>query len=470
VGLIGLLACTSGASGELTLLHINDLHGRVQPERASWLDGDPAIGGLATVDARVRWHRERGPALFLDGGDQLSGTPEAELEPQTIGRLLGLMELDAWSVGNHELDRGWEAAAEYVRDHPVPAVSANLEGDWPGLQPSVVIERAGLRVGVIGGMTQALERVVSRQMLGPVTASDLVRAVAAEVARLDPQTDLLVALTHNGVEDDKLLAEAVPELDVIVGGHSHTPLKEPIRVGQVLIVQAGSFGRSLGELRVTVEEDRVTAYEGRLVDLVEPIGEPSPRLLEEISALSERVGRAWDAPIGRSTQRIGRSWSTPSDLGTWITHQMQRSTGADVALYNSGGLRADIPSGEVSRRDLFQVFPFGNTLTSFTISGIELERLLRRAGRPPGDAGALQVCGAVWVVERDSLTVGGEPIEPQRDYRVVTNSFLVNQADSQLYGAQARDIEDLGQTVFDLAVEVAEGGAPIGPLGEHWLR
>ena len=131
-------------------------------------------------------------------------------------------------------------------------------------------------------------------------------------------------------------------------------------------------------------------YQGRLVDLVEQVGEPSPDLVRELAALEERVGEAWDRPIGEASSALRRSWSTPSDLGTWITSQMQRKTGADVAVYNSGGLRADLPAGAITRRDLFQVFPFGNTLTSFTISGSELERLLRRAGKPPGDAGALR--------------------------------------------------------------------------------
>ena len=467
--LLALLACTSGGSGTLSILHINDLHGRVLPERASWIGGEPAIGGLAAIDARVRWRREQGPALFLDAGDQLSGSPEALLEPQTIARLLGLMELDAWTVGNHELDGGWEAAQAYVRDHPVPALSANLEGGWTGLERSRVVERGGLRIGLIGGMTQALDRVVARSKLGPARVTDLALAVAAEVERLDPETDLLVAITHNGVEEDRLLAEAVPELDLIVGGHSHTPVHEPVLVGQVLIVQAGCFGRSLGELDLTVQDDRVVAFEGRLVDLVEPVGQPSDLLVAEIAALRERVGAAWDAPIGTASGRLGRSWSTPSDLGTWITEQMLRDTGADVALYNSGGLRADLPAGAITRRDLFQVFPFGNTLTSFAISGSELERLLRREGQRPGDAGALQVSGAVWYVDEDQVLVGGGAIEPRRDYRVVTNSFLVNQADSQLYGARARDIEDHGKTVLELAVEVTSS-ASIRPPERHWLR
>ena len=217
--LLPLLACSSSPprSGELSILHINDLHGRVHPERATWLDGDPAIGGLLRIDARVRWHREQGPVLFLDGGDQLSGTPEAELEPHTLAQLLGLMELDAWTVGNHEFDKGWEAAQDYIAQHPVPALSANLEGpEFRGLAPSRVIERGGVRVGVIGGMTEGLPRVVGREALGPVRAGDLVEAVRAEALRLDPLTDLLVALTHNGVEDDRVLAREVPELMTIV--------------------------------------------------------------------------------------------------------------------------------------------------------------------------------------------------------------------------------------------------------------
>jgi len=441
-----LMACSSPPSGDLVVLHTNDMHGRIEPEKATWLDGDPAIGGLRALGAALAGHRRSGDVLVLDGGDLLSGTPYAELERGgAVGgamvEVLDVVGYDAWAVGNHEFDKGVPNLEALLGHSTVPALSANVSPVLDGAVTSTVVTKGELRIGIVGVLTEDLTSVVAPSRLGEARATSVAEAVGPELERLDADTDLLVVLSHIGIKADKQLAEAVPGIDLIVGGHSHTPMKEAERVGDTWIVQAGSYARSLGTVRLRVEEDRIASLEYALVDLVEePTDVPQPvdALYEE---LRTAVAAEWDVPIGVAEEDLREGRNVQSDMGRWACARLREAAGTDIAVYNSGGLRAPLFAGELTRRDVFAVFPFDNAVVTFRLSAEDTAALAARAG------GDIQHAGLP------------EPLE-DRPYTVSTNSFMYEKWDEFVPGTTPLDVSIEPRTVREV-MEEAVRAAPV---------
>ncbi|MCB9758721.1 MAG: bifunctional metallophosphatase/5'-nucleotidase [Alphaproteobacteria bacterium] len=485
--LLALLACRPPAapvapSAELVLLHTNDMHCHFQPERADWLEGEPSIGGMALLDAQVRALRASSPAsLLLDGGDILTGTPLGGIAARGAdgGPMLEFMDAigyDAWVLGNHEFDRGWDNVAALVEASQIPVLSANLDAPgggpaFPALQDHVVLETGGLKVGVIGLTTEGMSHLAPLGVMDHLVVQDIVDTAQEQVAALEPQVDLIVVLSHVGVDGDRKVAREVDGIDLIVGGHSHTRLEQPVQEGDTWIVQAGSYTRNLGVARLGVVDGAVDHFSAELVDLL-PETSPGPAS-EAVTALVDTYAAQIDAEfgevLGTATSTLTRDYNHESPLGRWITDVLREATGADVALYNAGGLRADLVAGPISRRAVYEVFPFGNQAVTLTLSGAEISRILEEnVDAARGDHASMQVSGASirWkgdaVVER---TIGGAPIEPERLYTVATNSYVAERPDKYLANAVVKGLTSTGRTTFEIASEAASS-SPIADPGD----
>ncbi|MCS7065230.1 MAG: metallophosphoesterase [Fimbriimonadales bacterium] len=225
---------------DLTILHTNDVHGR-------W---------SASFVERLRQLREPMDALLLDAGDGLrAGNLSIPLKPPAEWDYMCQAGYDAMTLGNREfhiLPKGFLAK---VQGAPCPLLCANIRPKQPDtplpVQPVWRGERAGVRVGVVG---LTVPMVTPRMQSARLSAYlfDPPLEVAREWAtRLRPEVDLLIALTHLGITQDRRLAEMCPEFDLIIGGHSHTPLEPPERVGRVWIAQSKPFARGVGVLQLT---------------------------------------------------------------------------------------------------------------------------------------------------------------------------------------------------------------------------
>lgn len=476
-------------SGALTLLHTNDMHAHFLPEPAPWLDGSPAIGGFLRLDAEVRAAREReAPTLLLDAGDIQTGTPLSEIVVDGVrgGGMLRLMDAvgyDAWTLGNHEFDAGADDLAALIAAAPFPVLAANLEapGGGPafvGVSPHVVLDAGELRVGVIGVTTEGLDHLAPLSVRDRAVATDVPEAVRASLEVLGDQVDLVVVLSHIGVDADRALALAVPDIDVIVGGHSHTALREPERVGDTLVVQAGSYTRSLGVLRLGVVDGAVDSAEGRLVDLVGPADAASPEVRGLVSDYEARIAEYYGEVIAVSTVSLSRDYQSENSMGNWLTDVLRTATGADVAVYNNGGIRADLAAGPITRGDLYEVLPFDNQVVEFGLTGEQIVNLmLDNVRQYGGDRGAMSSSGVTiryrGPAQRPTLleaTINGAPLEPTRLYRVVSNSYVVERPERYLGGAIPASPRSTGQTVFALVEsEVRRVGVGL-PEGQRLVQ
>lgn len=450
VFLIGLvvLGTSSGQAGpsevgssriEIVIVYQNDFHGKLHPSKG---DGEER-GGLARLAGLVdRWRADYpGSVLWLDGGDTWHGTNLANFfEGQAVVEAFNLAGLDAMVLGNHDFNYGLDGLAERVEQAAFPVISANIvpeDGGQRLVAPSHLFEVGGLQVAVFGLTTPSTPLSTLPSNVTGLTFSGPVEVAAHIVPALREQADLVVALTHLGLPADLELASEVAGIDVIVGGHSHTVLEEPIQVGDTLIVQAGEYGQHLGVLQLAVEEGRVVDYAGWL----EPVTSEAPTHSTVAAAIQR-----WDEPLyDRINEKVAYiDEHLPGDyelmrtqetrLGNLLTDIAREVAGADLALLNGGSIRAPLEAGDVTRGDLTTILPFDNTLVALRVSGQQIKEALEHslAPYPLPWGGFLQVSGLHLTFDpaapagarvRD-IVVAGEPLVLDRDYTVATNSFI----------------------------------------------
>lgn len=471
------------ASGRIILAHTNDLHAHYEPERADWRDDEAELGGMAAIDSWLRALDIRygdDAVLYLDAGDVLTGTPLMELDPRGVagGGMLELFEAlgtDGWVLGNHEFDRGFDHAAAFVAQSKVPVLSANLRRPCPsqpldcpvaidGTVPWRIYEVNGLRVGVFGLTTSGLSHLTDAATMERITVVDHATAARAAVAALEPQVDLVVALTHIGLDSDRLLAAQVDGIDLIVGGHSHTRMRQAEQVEGTWIVQAGSYGRLLGIVDLAVQDGTITDFQWTLQELALdqlPLP-PRAEVQKLVDGYSSELERRFSKKVGTAPETLVRgSGETP--MGRFASDVVREAADADVGIYNAGGIRSEIAQGDVTVGDLYTVFPFSNEVVWFELTGEQLISVLlsNAMAEVEDNRGALQLSGVRYewrlrmgAPEVLSVQVGGAPLEVDRSYRVATNSFVASQWQRNL-GVQPGEVHGVGKTVLEAAVERA---------------
>jgi len=436
---------SAAAAVEIVFVHTNDFHARMQS--IDFEGGER--GGIARLAGMINVIRSLYPdrVLWLDGGDTLHGTTVANLFfGSSVVDGLNRAGLDVMAAGNHDYNYGHDVLllrAEQA-DFPILAANTFFKGSNERfLPPYAFFDLGGVRVAVLGFSPVTTPVTTHPKNVEAIYFEDPVTVAAELVPQLRRQADLVVVLSHIGYTEDVALAQAVPGIDVIVGGHSHTQLDEPVRVGDTIIVQANEYGKYLGFLKLVVENGRIIDYEGRLL----PTTADMPISLDLAAALGE-----WEAllsarlgvVIGETAVDLdgerGNVRTKETNLGNLIADVMRETLDADVTLMNGGGIRASIPSGPVTLGDIYTVLPFDNTLAGIEVTGAQLLAALEHGvSQYPVDwGGFLQVSGLSFTFNPNkpagqrvvSVTVGGEPLELQRVYRVATNDFMAAGGDS----------------------------------------
>lgn len=466
---ISVVGCTG--SRTLTIMHTNDIHGRFMPERAAWRADSAMVGGFAALSGALdSVRRVDKNAIYLDSGDLMTGNPICNLKVDEIegGALLDMLRLcgcDAGCLGNHEFDLGANHVAAYSKTDKIDLLCGNVRFQGTGASicpPYKIIERSGLRIGVIGLLLTDLAGVVSKQAIESFDVIEIASVAQPLIDELDPQTDLLILLTHNGYENDKELAHAVQGCDIIVGGHSHTRLENPVVESGVLIVQAGSYLKQLGVLEVTVKQDRVTNHRGGLVELETSRFTPDPEVNAYVSKYADEINREYGTVIAEAATTLERRYQESSPLGNLICDLLRERYQTDFAITNSGGLRKDIAKGPVRKLDCVELMPFVNSVSLFEATGAELMIFAERqaAAQNSEKSEVLQMSGLQISYNRAhdqaiefQVMVGGEPVKLDSTYRGVSIDYvLVSQAEKYL-GFAPRKIEGTGVLFSDFIIE-----------------
>ena len=458
-------------AAELVILHNNDVHSRLESHLPA--EAEEVQGGrvrLATLVDEIRGLYGADKVLLLDGGDAIHGMNIDNLFGGLPSiEVMNLMGYNAFVPGNHEFNYGQEVLGQRIRDAKFPVLAANVtykDGSLFTGASALIQEIGGVKVGIIGLVAEETPIVTHPKNVEGLVFHEPISVAKMVAQRVRPKVDVLIALSHLGYSKDIELAEAVPELDIIVGGHSHTELKEATEVNGVIIVQAHEYANNLGFLYLNVEDGKITNYNAFLIPVTAEVPE-HPQVRAIIDYWNEQLQERLGTVVGRSDV----AWNgerefvrtSETNLGNLAADVIREAVGSDIAVTNGGGIRASINPGDITVADIYNVLPFDNSLVVVEMLGMDIIEALEHSVRlvPEQNGGFLQVSGLTFEVDPKAqpggrvinVRVNGERISPSKTYTVATNDFLAAGGDGYETFMNAKLVADTGIMLRDVMVD-----------------
>lgn len=465
----------------LTIVHTNDTHGQYKNSASTvGFEKVKAIADKENAD------------LILDAGDAFHGLPFATIEQgKSTAELLRAVGYDAVCPGNHDFNYGAAALKALGTEEPAvktedsegradkaqknfKLLNANVVNASDGqnyFQPYMTKtvtrgEEVSVKVGVFGLISPDSYSSTAPENVKDVRFDDAVEAAKKTVSKLknDEKCDVIIALTHIGMTEkegmlsSRDIAKAVPEINVIIDGHTHAQYDEV--VGNTLIAQTGAYFSNAGIVKIFYEPDsrKIVNTVGRVISPADAEAYESnwevSKIIEDIEArqkpvLNQVVGKT-DVPLEGSAIK---TYTEETNLGRVITSAYLETTGADIAFENCGGIRASIAAGDITKGSVIGVSPFGNYLVTKKITGADLKSILEKSlemgannlkayqeGKhewPANGGGSYLQIGGMKVAYDParsldnrlvSVDIGGAPLDLDSTYTVVTNQFVASNA------------------------------------------
>jgi 5'-nucleotidase / UDP-sugar diphosphatase len=470
-------------TSKLTILHINDFHGRILPDAEN--DPKRPVAGAAHLVAMVKAERAKNPTgtLLLSAGDMFQGSPESNLfHGAPVIEMMNELKFDAMALGNHEFDWGIGVLNGMRRKAAFPFLSANVVNDkgflMPGMRAYRIVQRNKAKVAVIGvttqetGYTTKPDNVKDVVFLNPESVVPrLIKEVRAQGATV------VVVLSHLGLDADKRLAANVRGIDVIVGGHSHTEIPKPLKAeNNTIIVQAGAYGAYLGILELTTDSQtgRVTGFTDTS-ELKRVSAGPKDKTDRKVALMvkhyEERLNPIFAAVVGETSIDLATYRDRESNLGNLITDAMREASGARVAVQNSGGIRSPIAAGPITMRQAYKTLPFDNLLITMDLTGRQIKTLLEQS--ESSEHGLMQLSGLTVAYDRKrpagnrvvKASINGEPVDENKTYRVATNDFLAAGGD-RIEVLTRGEFPLRGDNLRDIFVQYLQKHRPVTPRVE----
>jgi len=467
----------------VTLLFTNDVESAYDPIPAFWLDDISLIGGIAEMSSLIKSLRKSEPNVFLfDSGDIFTGALAKLTHGQLAFELMITMGYDAMAIGNHEFEYGHDIFAWEKNRAPFPVLGANFfyKGtDHPYAQAHTIIERNGVRIGVIGIMGQDAATAIIPSYIAPLDVRDPAEAVRKSVAELRDQVDLIVLLTHQGktapmqtdaetdprlqrdIDADIALAGAVQGIDVLLAGHADAGTPAPVIHPETgtLIMQTYGQATHLGYLQLTLDGETgdVKGHHGKLIPVESTKLIPDPAItakLEHYRAANDEVM----VKVGVSAAPMIRRYIEESDIGNLFADIFVNASGADIGMVHGGSLRKDLPEGDVRLVDILDSYPFVDAVNVKEMSGSRIRRALEQS--LTFERGLLQLSGLEMTYDLSepeysrivTLERNGQPVMDDDLFTVAAPGFLTEGGDLYDSFAESEVIRSVG-LVSDVIVD-----------------
>jgi 2',3'-cyclic-nucleotide 2'-phosphodiesterase (5'-nucleotidase family) len=383
----------------LTILHSNDLHARLLPL-------ENHHGGFASLAAVVR--RERAgctDCIYLNAGDLVQGTPVSTIfKGLPVYEISNLLGIDAATLGNHEFDYGWQQVRLFLKTANYPIVSCNVVDAAGALmtQPYVILKVNGLRVAVIGAMTDTLPTLTNPKAVGewhPLPVLATARKCAAE---LREKSDLIVLLCHITGEEERAILQNAPEIPILVSGHIHSGLPQAVTRDGRILVRVKGYGEEIGKLTLQVDTAKkapLAGWKWTRITVDSKDAAPAEDVAREVNRWEAEVTARVDQPLA-----VAKRAFTKAEVKALVEQAMREASGADFAFMNLGGVRDTLPAGQLLERHIWDIMPFDNLLVEGTFKGRDLPRVV----------------------------VGNRKVDPNREYTLVVTDFTAaNQATAE---------------------------------------
>ncbi|MFZ1683871.1 MAG: 5'-nucleotidase C-terminal domain-containing protein [Candidatus Zixiibacteriota bacterium] len=497
--LVFLLATTS--FGEtLTVLHLNDTHAHLLPYGPKDATGHGTWGGMARVATLVGMNKMTEPnAMMFHSGDfcvgdfmfqEYLGIPELQIMKQA--------GFDAVELGNHEFDL-YPSTLKYMLNQAgypsngIPVLCANLDMSADPemayfVQPYMIKQCGSVKVGIFGlltDFTNSGSNVVPLSVIPPLNVAQ----AWIDTLKIGHGCDVVLLISHLGVDMDQMVAATTNGINVIVGGHTHTLVNQPLTVGNTLILQAGEFGHYLGKLHLNVEGGLVTGWDYQLitVDATVPEEPTLAGLLGSLAAGIEadpRFGPVYSQPVARAAIDIDRDFGhglvMDNPMGNLISDAYRKVTGTDIAIQPQGFINQQLWAGPIVGDEVFQSVPYGfdqvtglglkvatfKTDGASLIAGLEfsvynlpyLEDFLLHASNMSFAYDMTKPAGMR--VDYASILIGGKPINPAGVYTVTVPDGVIPFL-SQIPGFNMTDIVVTDKYMYSVVKEYLAAKSPV---------
>lgn len=354
---------------EFTILHTNDMHAHTKPN-------DKGVGGFPSLSNYIHTFKaENENVLVLDAGDTITGSPVSTLfEGAPIFDILNTIPYDLGVLGNHEFDHGWDKIEGFLATSKHPLLCCNVrtpDGKLLGDAPVQYITVNGVKIGIIGVLLTDLYRVTGKNAHEGLVVTDAIKAVGEYLPEVDKNSDLVLVLSHCGVSEDEQIANAYDNIDIIIGGHSHTRLFQPQNINNTIIVQAGSYTQFVGKLEIEFDTDKkkIVTYKGELVTIESEKFPPHEATQKIVDKWEKKVSELVDIKIGENSTA-----KSAKDLAPIIGEIMKARYGTDYGYQNDGGTRASLPEGDILKRNIWNMLPFGNKMVVLKVKGNVIQK------------------------------------------------------------------------------------------------
>ena len=477
--------------GDIVILHTNDVHG--------------AISGYAKVAALKDAYEARGAyVLLMDAGDFIQGDPTVSTsEGATAVELMNLAGYDVASMGNHEFDYGYQNLKDLEADADFTIVDANvLYNGQVAFEDNVVFTAPdGTKIGVFGLDTPETATKAHPAKIQGVTflaGEDLYDCAQDQVDALEAEgCEYIICLGHLGIDEESVgnrsidLLEEVEGIDVFIDGHSHSTLEDVKaaaggtgKVGDTLVTSTGTKLESVGV--VTIDADgTITTATTPVADLTAEDADVAARAAAIQKEIDDEYGTVFaKTEVALNGEREPGNRTEETNLGDLICDALvwgaeREGTEVDAAVTNGGGIRASIAAGDITKKDINTVLPFGNTLSIVQVTGAELLEALEASTycTPTSIGGFPQVSGIEFTVDTTKAydqgeqypgstyygpksiqrvtieTVGGEPFDANATYTIATNDFMAAGGDTYYAFAAASVNYDLGLSMDEVVMD-----------------
>jgi 5''-nucleotidase/2'',3''-cyclic phosphodiesterase and related esterases len=399
--------------------------------------------------------------LLLSGGDMFSGNPIVDKYQEKGSPMVELMNKIGYQYapfGNHEFDYGQEILAKRIEQANFQMLCANIKIDKESPikkpEPYVTFDLDGIAVCLLSTIQvgNSNGKLIPSTHPDKVLGIDFFQPVEAheEYKYLRKKCDLFVSLNHNGVDADFILANKMPELDVIVGGHSHTRIDTGMLVNGVLITQAECHLKYIGKTTITFEGKKIISKKNELINVAE--------LTDENEEIKLMIAEYYEkSPLKEVVGAASEDFEGKENLGGLMTDAITAIHNLDIAFQNSGGIRVNkIEKGNITLAQIYELDPFDNEVVAFEMSYDELYSLIKNSHRGGRKNADLMVSGITYTIKMKNdkvedikmFTLDGKLLDKNKMYKVGMNSYISS--------SYKFDHKDAGKSLYMTSAETLE--------------
>ncbi len=486
---------------EITILYTNDIESVYEPVEAFWNPDIELIGGvpyLATLIKEVE--AEEKVSFLFDAGDIYTGALAQATEGKLAFDIYSHIGYDAVNIGNHEFEYGWETLNRVMQRKRFPFLNANIFYEGTNInfsQPYTILEKDNFRIGVIGIMgVDAFINTMNSQHRAGLEIRHPIPIVQEYIDMLGDEVDLIVVLTHQnrpapmqtdkeadpevqrGFDEDYEMAGKLSGANVILAGHSDNGLWEPVRhpdTGTLICMTFGQ-GKYLGYLKLLVNdvENKTELIEGKLIPVESAKLQPDRKIVEIIET-ARNSAKHITKVCGNIDKLASRKYYRESNLGNLMADILRDAAKSDIAIINSGSLRADLNPGAVTIESLINIYPFIGKFHTVEITGAGVVKLLEHSYSLAYGYAQMSGIEARYDSRKPignrliEASINGKPLDLNKKYTVASSAFVANGGDNYTMLAEGILIRKSDKRKIDYFIEYFQKAknVKVPPIGRQ---